>query len=62
MGWAEARGLGAATLGQQGSNTYWVATALMDRDRARVALVVVNEGRARLLRGTARVAADLLDA
>ena len=30
-GWAPARGLAHVSMGQQGSNTFWVATALIDR-------------------------------
>jgi CubicO group peptidase (beta-lactamase class C family) len=60
MGWAPAQGLGTASFGQQGSNTNWVATSLLDRDRRRAAMVVVNDGRTSLLLGTARLAADLL--
>lgn len=59
-GWAPARGLGAATLGQQGSNTYWVATALMDAEQRRTAMVVCNEGRARMLKRTPSLALRLL--
>jgi CubicO group peptidase (beta-lactamase class C family) len=59
-GWAPARGLKNVSFGQQGSNTFWVATALLDRDRERAALVVCNDGRRRLLVKTARLAARLL--
>jgi len=59
-GWAPARGLAHVSLGQQGSNTFWVATALIDRDRARTAMLVCNDGRRRLLAGTAKLAARLL--
>jgi D-alanyl-D-alanine carboxypeptidase len=59
-GWAPARGLENVSLGQQGSNTYWVATALIDRMRERTAMVVCNEGRARLLKQTPGLAAQLL--
>jgi hypothetical protein len=60
FGWAPAQGLDAGLLGQQGSNTFWVATALMGRDRDRTAMVVCNEGSARLLKQTPRLAAELL--
>jgi D-alanyl-D-alanine carboxypeptidase len=60
FGWAAARGLENVSLGQQGSNTYWVATALIDQRRERTAMVVCNEGRARLLKQTPRLAAQLL--
>jgi D-alanyl-D-alanine carboxypeptidase len=60
LGWAPAAGLGDISFGQQGSNTYWVATALLDPARERAAMVVCNEGRARLLRHTPRLALGLL--
>ena len=47
-------------MGQQGSNTFWVATALIDRRRERTAMVVCNDGRRRLLAATAKLAARLL--
>jgi hypothetical protein len=37
-----------------------VATALLDRDRRRAAMVVVNDGRTSMMLRTARLAADLL--
>ncbi len=46
--------------GQQGSNTFWVATALIDRRRERAVMVVCNDGRRRLLAATAKLAARLL--
>jgi CubicO group peptidase (beta-lactamase class C family) len=61
-GWAPARGLAHVSMGQQGSNTFWVATALIDRDRERTVMVVCNDGRRRLLAGTAKLAARLLPA
>src|SRR5690606_41385857 len=60
MGWASARALDGASFGQQGSNTAWVATALLDAERARAAMVIVHDGRTALLRHTARFAAELL--
>jgi CubicO group peptidase (beta-lactamase class C family) len=60
LGWAPVRGTTGASFGQQGSNTYWVATALIDPARERTALVVCNEGRARLLRRTPKLALRLL--
>jgi CubicO group peptidase (beta-lactamase class C family) len=48
------------SFGQQGSNTNWVASALLDQDRRRAALVVVNDGRMSLFMRTARMAAELL--
>jgi hypothetical protein len=58
-GWAPARMPGVSS-GQQGSNLSWVATALVDSERRRTALVVCNEGRARLLRKTPELAQKLL--
>ncbi len=60
MGWAPAASLGDISFGQQGSNTFWVAAALIDRAQERTAMVVCNEGRARLLAKTARLAVRLL--
>jgi CubicO group peptidase (beta-lactamase class C family) len=60
MGWAPARGLAGAALGMQGSNTAWVATALMSTDRRRVAMAITNDGRTRMMRATAMLAAELL--
>jgi CubicO group peptidase (beta-lactamase class C family) len=59
FGWAPAR-LPGISLAMQGSNTYWVATALMDTTRERTAMVVCNEGRAKLLRQTPQLALQLL--
>jgi CubicO group peptidase (beta-lactamase class C family) len=58
-GWAPV-GAPGASFGQQGSNTYWVATALIDERRERTAMVVCNEGRARLLRRTPKLALQVL--
>lgn len=66
MGWVHAdaraeRLLGTAvSLGQQGSNRRWVATALLSPDRRRAALAVANDGRSRALTATARLAAGVL--
>lgn len=59
MGWAPARDPDLS-FGQQGSNTLWSATALIDADRRRSAMVVVNDGRTRVLVRSARLAAELL--
>ena len=59
FGWAPAE-IPGVSFGQQGSNTYWVATALVDDERRRTALVVCNDGRARLLRRTPGLAQRLL--
>lgn len=59
MGWAPAR-FKSTTHGMQGSNTFWVATALVDIDRGAAALVVTNDGRTRNLARTAALAAELI--
>ena len=61
MGWAPAREADLS-FGQQGSNGLWSATALVDADRRRTAMVVVNDGRTRVLVRSARLAAALLRA
>jgi CubicO group peptidase (beta-lactamase class C family) len=60
MGWAPVHGRWNASFGQQGSNTYWVATALIDPERERTALVVCNAGKAKLLAKTPHLALRLL--
>jgi hypothetical protein len=62
FGWAPVRGRHDASFAQLGSNTYWVATAVIDRARQRTAMVACNEGRARLLRRTPALAIRLLSA
>lgn len=59
-GWVAARGLPGVSHGQQGSNTSWVATALLAEQRDRIAFVACSEGSARLLRATPALAASLL--
>ena len=60
MGWAPAAGLSGVSYGMQGSNTLWAATALIDSKFERTALVVANDGRSRVLSGSAQVAASIL--
>lgn len=60
MGWAPAAGLAEGSYGMQGSNTLWAATALIDANFERTAMVVVNDGRSRVLQGSARLAASIL--
>jgi len=60
LGWAPAAGIDHVSLGQQGSNTFWVATALIDQTRQRTAMVVCNDGRTRMLTHTAKLASQLL--
>jgi len=66
MGWVHAdarveRQLGVpVSVGQQGSNRRWTATALLSRDRRRAALAVANDGRSRALNATALLAARVL--
>jgi CubicO group peptidase (beta-lactamase class C family) len=59
MGWAPAQ-LDGVSVGQQGSNSYWMATALIDSDRSRTVMVVCNDGRTRLMKRTALFAAQML--
>lgn len=60
MGWANAKALPGAALGMQGSNTAWVASALIGIDRGRMVLVVTNDGRTSMLKSTLLLAAELL--
>ena len=66
MGWAiptgRRWGSGRIAYAQQGSNRYWVATALVGASRRSAALIVCNDGRTRLLAASAKLAADLLEA
>lgn len=60
MGWAQAGNLSGVSYGMQGSNTLWAATALMDAALERTAMVVINDGRTRLLSRSAQLAAAIL--
>ncbi|MEW6059697.1 MAG: hypothetical protein AB1551_06100 [Actinomycetota bacterium] len=60
LGWAPVRRSAGASFGQQGSNTYWVATALIDDRRQRTAMIVCNDGRIRMLQQTPKLALELL--
>ena len=60
MGWAPAHRLDGVAYGMQGSNTLWSATALIDDSMDRTSLVVVNDGRAKVLRRSAQLAFALL--
>ena len=60
MGWASAGNLDGASYGMQGSNTFWAATAIIDADFKRTVMVVANDGRTRLLRQSAQLAASIL--
>lgn len=61
MGWAPApRQMPHASAVMQGSNTFWAATGLLDTDRRRAVLLVTNDGRTRVLSGSASFADDLL--
>lgn len=62
MGWAPATGLAGVSYGMQGSNTLWAATALIDSNFERTAMVVANSGRSRVLRGSAELAVSILQA
>ncbi|NNL48841.1 MAG: beta-lactamase family protein [Acidimicrobiia bacterium] len=61
MGWAPGPPKSNIALGQQGSNTMWIATALINRDYTKTALVVCNDGRTRLIPGSGRLAMSLLE-
>ena len=58
-GWGRAAAAGAS-LGMQGSNTCWAATALMAASQDRMALVICNDGRTRVLMKSAELAGELL--
>ncbi len=60
LGWAPAHGLDGVSYGQQGSNTFWNAVAVIDRPRERTAMVVSNDGRAKLMRELPELAVRLL--
>lgn len=60
MGWRRTGSIPGVGYGMQGSNTMWSTAALIDDDRRRAALVACNDGRSRVLSGTARLAASLL--
>jgi CubicO group peptidase (beta-lactamase class C family) len=60
MGWAPTSSLSEASYGMQGSNTLWAATALIDADSERTAMIVANDGRTRLLHRSAQLAASIL--
>lgn len=62
MGWMRADRLDRVSFGMQGSNTMWSATALLDDRRRRIAMMVCNDGRTRVLRRCALAARDLLEA
>ncbi len=62
MGWAPTKSPEIAPFGQQGSNTMWAATALMNPERTRTAMVVTNDGRTRVLLTQAQLAQVLLEA
>jgi CubicO group peptidase (beta-lactamase class C family) len=61
MGWLRTAVLPEVGYVMQGSNTMWSTAALIDNDRSRAALVACNDGRNLVLKGTARLGADLLD-
>jgi D-alanyl-D-alanine carboxypeptidase len=60
LGWAPVHGLDGISYGQQGSNTFWNAVALIDGTRERTALVVCNDGRAKLMRELPKLTVRLL--
>lgn len=61
MGWAPGPAGSNVSVGQQGSNTMWVATALLNNDYSRAAMVVCNDGRTRLIPTTGQLAMAILD-
>lgn len=60
MGWRGIGSLPGVRYAMQGSNTMWSATALVDDQRRRAVLLACNDGRNRVLDGSARLAASLL--
>lgn len=61
MGWAASpKQMPRASAAMQGSNTFWAATGLLDTDRRQAVLLVTNDGRTRVLSGSASFASDLL--
>ena len=60
MGWMRATHLRGVSYAMQGSNTMWSATAIIDDDRQRAALVACNDGRNRVLNRSVQLAAQLL--
>lgn len=61
MGWAASpKQMPGASVAMQGSNTFWAATGLLDTDRRRAVLLVTNDGRTRVLLGSASATHDLL--
>lgn len=59
MGWAPIQGIDGVRAGMQGSNAAWAAAAMMSTDQRRIAMAITNDGRTRLLRATALLAAEL---
>lgn len=60
MGWRRTGSMPGVGYAMQGSNTMWSATAVIDDERRRAALVACNDGRSRVLNNSARLAATLL--
>lgn len=60
MGWRRTDFMPGVGYAMQGSNTMWSATALIDDQRRQAVLVACNDGRNRVLNGSARLAASLL--
>lgn len=60
LGWAPVHGVDAVSHGQQGSNTVWNAAALLEESRERTAMVVCNDGRAKLVRQLPTLALSVL--
>jgi CubicO group peptidase (beta-lactamase class C family) len=61
MGWAPGPPGMGISVGQQGSNTMWMATAVIAADGSKTAMVVCNDGRSRLVKATGQLAISLLN-
>lgn len=59
MGWADA-GLYLVSFVMQGSNTFWSASSALDRNRKRCVMVVCNDGRSRIMKGSMSLATYVL--
>lgn len=59
MGWADA-GLRFVSFVMQGSNTLWSATSALDRNRKRCVMIVCNDGRSRIMKGSMSLATYIL--
>lgn len=60
MGWMQPIPIMGVPYFMQGSNTLWSATAMVSLDRSKSVLVVCNDGRARVLHRSVKLAVFLL--